>query len=66
MLVNKQRLCAKEAATYLGLSTSTLAKKRMTGEGPIYHKLGRKVIYDVRFLDEWMELCARTSTSDLS
>lgn len=64
MSVFKQRLCAKEAASYLGLSTSTLAKKRMTGEGPPYFKLGRKVIYDVHVLDGWVNSHACTSTSE--
>jgi len=66
MSVVKQRLCAKEAATYLGLSASTLAKKRMTGDGPPYFKLGRKVLYDTKILDGWLDSRICTSTSESS
>ncbi len=36
-------LTLRGAATYLGLSASTLNKLRCTGAGPIYFKLGRAV-----------------------
>jgi hypothetical protein len=32
-----------EAAEYTGLATSTLNKRRLTGDGPDYFKLGRRV-----------------------
>ena len=35
---------APDAAKYLGLSASTLAKLRMTGDGPAFSKLGRRVV----------------------
>ena len=56
---------AHEAAGYLGLSTSTLAKLRLTGEGPRYINLGRRVLYDVADLDAWVATRKRTSTSDV-
>jgi hypothetical protein len=34
-----------EAAEYTGLATSTLNKRRITGDGPEYFKLGRSVRY---------------------
>jgi excisionase family DNA binding protein len=42
------------AATYLGISASTLNKLRCTGAGPVYFKLGRAVRYDPQDLDQWL------------
>ena len=54
-----------EAARALGLSTSTLTKMRLRGDGPAYLKLGpRAVAYDPRDLQAWAELSRRRSTSD--
>jgi hypothetical protein len=52
------------AATYLGLSVSTLNKLRVFGGGPVFLKLGRRVVYDVVDLDAWRASKRRTSTSD--
>ena len=58
-------LRAKEAATYIGLSASTLAKMRMRGDGPTYSKAGaRIVIYDKMDLDAWLMNKRRRSTSE--
>jgi Helix-turn-helix domain len=38
-------LTAGEAAKVLGLAPSTLAKLRLSGNGPVYCKLGRRVVY---------------------
>ena len=53
-----------DAARHLGLSESTLNKLRLTGAGPVYIKLGRRVLYNVMDLDQWLERHRRTSTSD--
>jgi hypothetical protein len=37
-------LIAGEAAKLLGLAPSTLAKLRLSGNGPVYCKLGRRVV----------------------
>jgi predicted DNA-binding transcriptional regulator AlpA len=58
------RLTAKQTATYVGLSTSTLAKMRMSGSGPSYHKLGRKVVYDISDIDTWLA-AQRVSTAEV-
>jgi predicted DNA-binding transcriptional regulator AlpA len=58
------RLRAPEAASYLGLSSSTLAKMRLRGDGPIFLKLNRAIAYDVRDLDAWLAGRRRVSTSD--
>ncbi len=54
-----------QAATYVGLSPSTLAKLRLSGNGPIYNKLGRRVSYTTAELDNWLALNQRRSTSDV-
>jgi predicted DNA-binding transcriptional regulator AlpA len=54
-----------EAAAYVGLTASSLQKLRLTGDGPRYAKLGRKiVVYPVLELDAWIAKRMRTSTSD--
>jgi len=58
-------LNAVAAARYLGLSASTLAKWRVSGGGPLFLKLGRRVVYRLRDLEKWQEGCTRRSTSDL-
>lgn len=52
-----------EAARLLGLSPRTLEKHRCDGTGPVYHKLGGRVVYTVADLHAWVEGCARQSTS---
>lgn len=47
-----------------GISTSTLAKWRLTGFGPAYSKAGRNVVYHVPDLDAWLASRRRLSTSD--
>ena len=55
-----------EAAIYLKSTTSTLAKKRLRGDGPVYTKFGRLVLYVKRDLDEFLASHRRLSTSDPS
>lgn len=50
-------------AKLTGLAASTLNKLRLTGEGPPYLKLGRRVVYDVAAVNEWMASKTRRSTS---
>lgn len=52
-----------EAARLLDLSPRTLEKHRCDGTGPIFHKLGGRVVYAVSDLHAWVEACARQSTS---
>lgn len=51
------------AADYLGLSPWTLEKLRILGGGPVYHKLGRRVVYAIEDIDQWAAARRRTSTS---
>jgi|SRR6516164_4934757 predicted DNA-binding transcriptional regulator AlpA len=57
-------LSTKEAAKYLGLSPSTLAKLRLSGNGPVYSKLGRRVVYLIEKLKEWLTSREARNTSD--
>jgi predicted DNA-binding transcriptional regulator AlpA len=54
----RTRLRAVQAANYLGVSRSTLAKWRMSGNGPVYHRCGPRIVY--YFEDEietWLSDC---------
>ena len=53
-----------EAAEYVGLSPRTLERYRVTGEGPKFLKVGRRVLYRRSDLDGWLENKVRHSTSD--
>jgi predicted DNA-binding transcriptional regulator AlpA len=56
-------LTPKQAARYLNLSVSWLAKRRLAGDGPPYNKLGGAVRYAEASLQQWMKGQQRTSTS---
>ncbi len=53
-----------DAAAYLGLSGRTLEKHRCTGTGPVFRKLGGRVVYAIEDLDAWAAERAQKSTSD--
>src|SRR5260370_33899858 len=57
-------LTANEAAKVLGLAPSTLAKLRLSGNGPIYCKLGRRVVYRREDLSAWLESRVARNTTD--
>jgi predicted DNA-binding transcriptional regulator AlpA len=65
-LVAHRRLRTRAAADYLGYAESTLEKKRITGEGPPFIRLGRAVVYDTRDLDSWLSARRATNTSNLT
>ena len=58
-------LNTRQAAELTNLSASTLNKLRLTGGGPRYLKLGRRVVYAQATLVDWMHRRERASTSDL-
>jgi excisionase family DNA binding protein len=59
-------LTTAEAANYLKLSASMLAKGRVEGGNtPPFIKMGRSVRYRRSDLDRWATERLRTSTSDL-
>ena len=52
----KRILRTPEAGEYVGLPPSTLEKKRLTGDGPAFIRLGGRAIgYDIRDLDAWLD-----------
>ena len=54
-----------QAARYIGLAISTLAKMRLRGDGPVFVKAGPKlVLYCKADIDAWIDECRRQSTSD--
>lgn len=56
----------EEAAEYIGLKVSTLAKRRLRGEPPKFVRLGSRAIgYRVEDLDDWLSSNLRRSTSDV-
>lgn len=55
-------LTAKEAAAYLRVGYSTLARFRMSGEGPAYGRVGGTVVYRKQDLDTYVAKTLRYST----
>lgn len=54
------RLRAAEAASYLGISRSTLSKWRMREEGPTFHRCGPRIVYYFKDeIDAWLADCDR-------
>ena len=53
-----------EAARFLGLSGRTLEKHRTFGTGPVYRKLGGRIVYALEDLQTWANRGLRQSTSD--
>ncbi|MFC5386841.1 helix-turn-helix transcriptional regulator [Aquamicrobium segne] len=63
-LLTPRFLRTKEAATFLGLSPRTLEKHRTYGTGPLFRKLGGRVVYAIDELEAWAERGTVASTSD--
>jgi predicted DNA-binding transcriptional regulator AlpA len=57
-------LRTSEAGRFLGLSGRTLEKHRTYGTGPIYRKIGGRVVYAVSDLQAWADRGAQSSTTD--
>jgi predicted DNA-binding transcriptional regulator AlpA len=54
--VGRRILRTPAAAEYVGLSSSSLEKKRLTGDGPRFVRLGGRAIgYTVEDLDVWLD-----------
>ncbi len=54
----------REAARLLGISPRTLDRFRVSGEGPVFHKFGKRVCYARTDLEDWAASRRRTSTAD--
>ncbi len=59
-------LTPPEAAEYLRISTSTLAKLRVYGGGPAFTRIGRAIRYTRTELDAFMAARVARSTSEQS
>lgn len=57
-------ISADQVSARLGLSVSTLAKMRLSGEGPAYSKLGRRVVYRPEDIETWIASNRYRSTSE--
>lgn len=55
-----------EAGRFLGLSGRTLEKHRTYGTGPVYRKIGGRVVYALSDLQAWIDRAAQTSTETRS
>ena len=62
--IGRRFLRTPEASEYLGLSSRTLEKHRTYGTGPVYRKLGGRVVYDLADLSQWADSGLRASTTD--
>jgi len=62
-LPSKKLMTVKDAAIYLNLSTSTLNKWRVSGNGPAFLKLGRVIRYREEDLRSYIEQNTQRSTS---
>jgi predicted DNA-binding transcriptional regulator AlpA len=50
-------------ANIVGLAAATLAKRRLSGDGPPFVKLGARVLYPERELYAWIEAQPRFETT---
>ena len=57
-------LTQSEAAELLRLSERTLERSRVSGFGPPFCKLGRRVLYRADDLDQWITSRVVRSTSE--
>jgi hypothetical protein len=52
---HRKYLNVADAAEFIGLAKQTLNTWRVAGDGPPYHKLGRRVLYDAEELEGWVQ-----------
>jgi len=64
MTESRRMMDTTEAAAYAKLGKSTLDKLRVLGGGPHFLKIGRRVIYDIADIDDWLSSHRRRSTSE--
>jgi len=61
--VSLHLLTTTEAAEILRISPRTLERLRQTGTGPLYRKIGRRVVYRESDLAGWLDDSTFSSTS---
>lgn len=57
-------LSEKELADLLPVGLKCLRNWRLTGKGPVFIKLGRRVAYDEQTVKDWLAANTMLSTSD--
>jgi predicted DNA-binding transcriptional regulator AlpA len=57
-------LSPQQVAERYGPSVSTLAKMRLTGAGPVFVKLGRRIAYRIEDVESWVLSNRFRSTSE--
>lgn len=62
MMITKVTLDTKEAAMYLSVSYDFLKKARVSGKGPIFSKLGKKVVYKITDLESYLNENSQRNT----
>lgn len=62
--MSSEVLTTLEAASYVRLGKPTLERLRVSGDGPLYCKLGGAVRYRKADLDLWLEARRVRSTSE--
>ncbi len=61
---NERLLTSREAATFLRVSESWLAKARVNAIGPAFIRVGRSIRYRESDLLQWMKSHTHLSTSE--
>ena len=59
-----RKLSVHETAAYLRVSKSWLDKRRLDGNGPVFLKFGRRVVYDINDLENWAAANRRRHTAE--
>jgi hypothetical protein len=54
MVIDSEALNTKQAAALCGLKPQTMAKRRIEGRGPKWHRDGRRIIYFSRDLGDYL------------
>ena len=53
-----------QLAEHTGIAASTWNKRRLTGDGPVFCRVGRRVLYRWSDVEAWFSEHTRKSTSD--
>jgi hypothetical protein len=62
--IKRAYLSTRDAGAYLSVSPRWLEELRVIGGGPLFLKLGRRVVYRMENLDEWAAGHERRNTAE--
>jgi predicted DNA-binding transcriptional regulator AlpA len=62
--MNQRLLSEADVEREFGINRRWLQKLRLTGDGPIYCKIGRSVRYDRKDIEDFIQASKRNSTSE--